>query len=117
MQNVLRRRATELMEKGVPEQEIVQQIDQLRTEADKLQQQSVELQQKATERQKELLQELAALDATLSARLFNATGRRRGSMQDCMIAAVAIRSSASLATNNALDFRRFVAHGLTIVSR
>jgi trigger factor len=30
MQNVLRRRATELMEKGVPEQDIVQQIDQLR---------------------------------------------------------------------------------------
>jgi len=30
MANVLRRRATELMEKGVPESEIVQQIDQLR---------------------------------------------------------------------------------------
>jgi predicted nucleic acid-binding protein len=42
---------------------------------------------------------------------------RRGCLQDCMIAAIAIRSRASLATNNTIDFRSFVAHGLTIATR
>ncbi len=52
--------------------------------------------------------------ATLAAQLFNLGGRRRGSMIDCMIAAVALRSDATLATLNVSDFRRFVSAGLTL---
>lgn len=54
-------------------------------------------------------------DSVTSARLFNATGRRRGSLIDCMIAASALRSREPLATANTADFRRFVAFGLAIL--
>jgi predicted nucleic acid-binding protein len=53
-------------------------------------------------------------DAELAAKLFNQTGRRSRSLADCMIAAVAIRSGAKLATLNAADFQPLINHGLAI---
>lgn len=54
-------------------------------------------------------------DATLAATLFNQTGRRSRSLADCMIAAVAIRCGAKLATINAGDFQTLTQHGLVLV--
>ena len=54
--------------------------------------------------------------AALSARLFNGSGRRRGTMMDCMIAATTITvAGAALATGNSSDFERFEEFGLTLV--
>jgi predicted nucleic acid-binding protein len=67
----------------------------------------------------ELLGEPVAFDgitATFAANLFNSGGRRRGSMIDCMIAAIAIRDGAALATRNVADFRHFANAGLSLAS-
>ncbi|HEV2353435.1 MAG TPA: PIN domain-containing protein [Puia sp.] len=58
---------------------------------------------------------LLPADAEMAALLFNKTGRRSRSLADCMIAAVALRSHARLATINTADFQPFVQHGLTLV--
>jgi predicted nucleic acid-binding protein len=60
--------------------------------------------------------EFTADDSAGTARLFNLAGRRRGSLTDCMIAAVALRVGASMATTNPDDFGRFEAAGLEIVT-
>jgi predicted nucleic acid-binding protein len=54
-------------------------------------------------------------DSVVSARLFNESGRRRGSLIDCMIAASALRAGEPLATANVADFRRFASYGLAIL--
>lgn len=59
---------------------------------------------------------LLARDAGMAARLFNMGGRRRGSLNDCMIAAIALRAGASVATTNVADFRRFETAGLRVLS-
>ena len=55
-------------------------------------------------------------DAALAAKLFNISGRRRGTFIDCMIAAVALGADASLATTNREDFRRLEPAGLQIIT-
>jgi predicted nucleic acid-binding protein len=62
------------------------------------------------------IEAFTAADCETTARLFNLGGRRRGTMADCMIAAVAIRAGATLATTNPIDFERFASDSLTIVT-
>lgn len=57
---------------------------------------------------------LLADDAARAAQLFNQTGRRSRTLADCMIAAVAIRCGAKLATVNTTDFQPMVQHGLAL---
>ena len=52
--------------------------------------------------------------ATVAARLFNDTGRRRNSLTDCMIAATAIAEGIAVATSNRRDFSRFEVFGLAL---
>ncbi|HQF55071.1 MAG TPA: PIN domain-containing protein [Fibrobacteria bacterium] len=55
-------------------------------------------------------------DAEIAARLFNATGRKRGLRFDSMIAAQALRRGATLLTLNHDDFAPFAPLGLELVS-
>jgi predicted nucleic acid-binding protein len=57
---------------------------------------------------------LLGADAVQAAFLFNQTGRRSRSLADCMIAAVAIRRGARLATSNENDFQLFASLGLLL---
>ncbi|MDG2345630.1 MAG: hypothetical protein P8M62_06215 [Opitutae bacterium] len=50
----------------------------------------------------------------MAAELYNATGRRRGSTGDCLIASVAIDTKAELMTLNISDFKLFVPYGLLL---
>ncbi|MGQ0767079.1 MAG: type II toxin-antitoxin system VapC family toxin [Gemmatimonadota bacterium] len=55
-----------------------------------------------------------ASHAELSAKLYNASGRQRGTLVDCMIAATAIIADADLATSNSSDFARLNPLGLRL---
>ena len=55
-------------------------------------------------------------EAVVAAELFNRTGRRRGSLVDCMLAASAIAGDSALATSNPADFRRLEARGLQVLT-
>ena len=52
--------------------------------------------------------------AERAAKLFNATGRRRASTADCLIAAACVQADAELVTDNASDFAAFTKHGMKL---
>ena len=56
------------------------------------------------------------VEGELAARLFNESGRRRGTLIDCMVGAAALAAGAPLATSNPADFRRFAAAGLQVIA-
>lgn len=60
------------------------------------------------------IEPLILADAERAAALFNQTGRRSRSFQNCMIAASGIRCGARLATLNQADFAVFLPHGLSL---
>jgi predicted nucleic acid-binding protein len=54
-------------------------------------------------------------ESAIAADLFNHSGRRRGSLIDCMVAAVAMSHDAPLATSNPADFERMEVRGLRVI--
>ena len=61
------------------------------------------------------IEPLRVEDAEAGSTLFNLTGRRSRSLADCLIAAVALRCKARLATNNLADFEAFAEHGVELL--
>ena len=59
---------------------------------------------------------LGEMEAAQAAELFNAGGRKRGTLPDCLIAATALLAGAALATSNSGDFRRFERAGLKLIA-
>jgi predicted nucleic acid-binding protein len=59
---------------------------------------------------------LVEMEAAQAAELFNAGGRKRGTLPDCLIAATALMAGAALATSNSGDFRRFEPAGLKLIA-
>ena len=53
--------------------------------------------------------------AESAAELFNESGRRKGTLIDCMIAAAALADSAPIATSNVADFRRMRPAGVKVL--
>ena len=70
----------------------------------------LELAERIVARRREFTEE----QAVTAARLFNGSGRRRGTFIDCLIAAAALADGALLATANEEDFGRFKSAGLTL---
>jgi len=60
--------------------------------------------------------EFSEQQADVAADLYNESGRRRGTLIDCMIAAAALVEGAAIATANAADFRRLRPAGVTVVA-
>ena len=55
-------------------------------------------------------------DSNMGARLFNHAGRRRGSLVDYIVAAIAIGSGAELATSDLADLAKLQPFGLKLLS-